>query len=84
MTTNEESFEMLRTVAMEHANASIRDRLTATIKNRLPRLQDWEIRDLVKDIEGAGLVVSDEWIAMILEQAMKKLPPTDQTKGERG
>jgi|SRR6185369_8762102 len=37
-----------------------RDRLTATIKNRLRRLQDWEVADVVKDIEEAGLLAV-EW-----------------------
>jgi len=32
------------------------DRLTATIKKRLPRLQDWEVAALVKDIESEGLL----------------------------
>jgi len=36
------------------------DRLITTIKNRLRRLQDWEVTDVVKDIEEAGLLAG-EW-----------------------
>jgi len=39
------------------------DRLTATIKNRLRRLQDWEVADVVKDIEEAGLLAG-EWVSV--------------------
>jgi len=41
------------------------DRLTATIKKRLPRLQDWEVADVVKDIEEAGLLAG-EWVSVNL------------------
>lgn len=39
------------------------DRLIATIKKRLPRLQDWEVADVVKDIEEAGLLAG-EWVSV--------------------